>query len=137
MRPCERCRGSPHGKELASGPYARRASCLGQFLFRVHARRRMRPETEAGESGSFPDKEAGRMTNKAPPVPRDNQSRKGTGSADKPQDDKPDKEPANPNEQGRQGNVGQNTRNQGYRQAVEGHERASPCICWQRKTSRP
>jgi len=77
------------------------------------------------------------MTNKAPPVPRDNQSRKGTGSADKPQDDKPDKEPANPNEQGRQGNVGQNTRNQGYRQAVEGHERASPCICWQRKTSRP
>jgi hypothetical protein len=77
----------------------------------------MRLGTEAGESGSFPDKEAKSMTNKAPPVPRDNQSRKGTGSADKPQDDKPDKVPANPNAQGRQGNVRQNTRNQGDRQA--------------------
>jgi hypothetical protein len=77
----------------------------------------MRPGTEAGESGSLPDKKPRSMTNKAPPVPRDNQSRQGTGSADKPQDDKPDKVPANPNEQGRQGNVRQNTRSQGYRQA--------------------
>lgn len=59
------------------------------------------------------------MTSKMPPVPPDNQSRKGTG------DDKqmsPDKAPhgrqrvENPNEQGQQGNIRQNTTNQGYQQ---------------------
>jgi hypothetical protein len=57
------------------------------------------------------------MTRKAPPVPPENQSRKGTGSADKPRDEKQDQVPDNLAEQGQQGNVRQNTRNQGYRQA--------------------
>jgi hypothetical protein len=57
------------------------------------------------------------MARKAPPVPPANQSRKGTGSAENPQDEKPDAGPDNLAEQGRQGNIRQNTRNQGYRQA--------------------
>ena len=56
------------------------------------------------------------MSKKAPPVPPANQSRKGTGSAEEPQDEKQDKVPDNLAEQGRQGNIRQNTRNQGYRQ---------------------
>ncbi|MET3911040.1 hypothetical protein ABID59_005402 [Bradyrhizobium sp. S3.3.6] len=59
------------------------------------------------------------MTSKMPPVPNANQSRKGTG------DDKrtpPDQVPLgqqrvqNPNQQGQQGNIKQNTTNQGYQQ---------------------
>jgi hypothetical protein len=57
------------------------------------------------------------MAKKPPPAPPENQSRKGTGSAAKPIDEKPDAVPDNLAEQGQQGNIRQNTRNQGYRQA--------------------
>ena len=59
------------------------------------------------------------MTGKMPPVPPANQSTKGTG------DDKqisPDQGPhgdqraRNPDQQGQQGNIKQNTTNQGYQQ---------------------
>jgi hypothetical protein len=56
------------------------------------------------------------MSKKARPVPPANQSRKGTGSAEKP-DEKQDKVSDNLDEQIRQGNIRQNTRTQGYRRA--------------------
>lgn len=51
------------------------------------------------------------MTSKMPPVPPDNQSRKGTGEAPHGR-----QRVENPNEQGQQGNIKQNTTNQGYQQ---------------------
>ena len=61
------------------------------------------------------------MTTKAPPVPPANRSPKGTGgSADAPLDTVSGKREAdrqrNLGEQGRQGNIKQNTTNQGYQQ---------------------
>jgi hypothetical protein len=57
------------------------------------------------------------MAKKPPPVPPASRSRKGTGSAPVPRDDrKPDRIPENAAEQGQQGNIRQNTRNQGYQQ---------------------
>lgn len=59
------------------------------------------------------------MASKMPPVPPDNQSRKGTGdskqtSADQLSQDK--QRAQNPDQQGQQGNIKQNTTNQGYQQ---------------------
>jgi hypothetical protein len=57
------------------------------------------------------------MAKKTPPVPRENRSPKGTGSMpDEPHDEKRQDGPENLSEQGRQGNIRQNTRNQGYQQ---------------------
>jgi len=54
---------------------------------------------------------------KMPPVPPDNRSPKGTGSEPKVGDDPISKDGAqNLGEQGRQGNIKQNTTNQGYQQ---------------------
>jgi hypothetical protein len=59
------------------------------------------------------------MTSKMPPVPPDNQSRKGTGDT---KQMSPDQTPRgqqrveNPDKQGDQGNIKQNTTNQGYQQ---------------------
>jgi hypothetical protein len=54
---------------------------------------------------------------KMPPVPPDNRSPKGTGSEPKVSDDpKPNDRPQNLGEQGRHGNIKQNTTNQGYQQ---------------------
>ena len=51
-----------------------------------------------------------------PPVPPANRSSKGTGSAPEPHDDKGKGPPENLSEQDRQGNIKQNTTNQGYQQ---------------------
>ncbi|SFO34378.1 hypothetical protein SAMN05216330_102777 [Bradyrhizobium sp. Ghvi] len=60
------------------------------------------------------------MTSKMPPVPPDNQSRKGTGDDKKKmsanQASRGRQRVENPNEQGQQGNIKQNTTNQGYQQ---------------------
>jgi hypothetical protein len=56
------------------------------------------------------------MNKKTPKVPPENRSRKGTGSDPKLRDDEIDAERENLAEQGRQGNIRQNTRNQGYQQ---------------------
>jgi hypothetical protein len=58
------------------------------------------------------------MTAKAPPVPRANRSPKGPGGApETPLDTSHGKSgPDNLEEQGRQGNIAQNTRNQGHQQ---------------------
>ena len=58
------------------------------------------------------------MTAKAPPVPPANRSPKGPGSATEAPRDTSQHKPARENlkEQGRQGNVAQNTTNQGYQQ---------------------
>jgi len=59
------------------------------------------------------------MTSKMPPVPPDNQSRKGTGDDKKMsanQASRGRQRVENPNEQGQQGNIKQNTTNQGYQQ---------------------
>ncbi|HEX2215394.1 MAG TPA: hypothetical protein VHG27_01650 [Xanthobacteraceae bacterium] len=58
------------------------------------------------------------MPSKMPPVPPANRSRKGPGAApEPPKDDAPGKTtPQNLEEQGRQGNIHQNTHNQGYQQ---------------------
>jgi hypothetical protein len=56
---------------------------------------------------------------KPPPVPPDNQSHKGTGdpkSGDPHEAPKAKNRVANPDEQGQQGNIKQNTTNQGYQQ---------------------
>jgi hypothetical protein len=55
---------------------------------------------------------------KMPPVPQDNRSPKGPGAdpAQQPQDQKPDDRQRNLAQQGRQGNIKQNTTNQGYQQ---------------------
>ncbi|HLH89212.1 MAG TPA: hypothetical protein VKX28_12200 [Xanthobacteraceae bacterium] len=60
---------------------------------------------------------------KAPPVPPQNQSPKGTGDPKDGQGTHPGTQstrgkvkPANPQEQGRTGNIAQNTTNQGYQQ---------------------
>jgi hypothetical protein len=54
------------------------------------------------------------MSGKGPPVPRENRSPKGTGSAPEPHDEKRGKKvPANMAEQDRQGNIKQNTTHQG------------------------
>ena len=59
------------------------------------------------------------MTSKMPPVPQENQSRKGTGdnkqiSAD--QASHGQQRAQNPDQQGQQGNIKQNTTNQGHQQ---------------------
>ena len=58
------------------------------------------------------------MANRPPPVPPASRSPKGPGAAPKVQTDtsKPKSPPENPGEQGRQGNISQNTTNQGYQQ---------------------
>jgi hypothetical protein len=57
------------------------------------------------------------MSKKTPPVPKENQSPKGTGSAPEPAPKaKADETPENTAQQGRQGNIRQNTHNQGYQQ---------------------
>ena len=56
------------------------------------------------------------MSTKPPAVPRENRSPKGTGSQPEPQNEKPNKITKNLAEQGRQGNIKQNTTNQGYQQ---------------------
>jgi hypothetical protein len=54
---------------------------------------------------------------KLPPVPPANRSNKGTGSAPEPRKDAiKEKPPKNLREQGEQGNIKQNTTNQGYQQ---------------------
>jgi hypothetical protein len=53
---------------------------------------------------------------KKPPVPDQNRSHKGTGSAPKPHDDKRDDTPENLAQEDRHGNIKQNTTNQGYQQ---------------------
>ncbi|MCK1360833.1 hypothetical protein [Bradyrhizobium sp. 199] len=59
------------------------------------------------------------MTSKMPPVPQENQSRKGTGdSKHTPSDQTPhgQQRVQNADQQGQQGNIKQNTTNQGYQQ---------------------
>ena len=58
------------------------------------------------------------MPSKMPPVPPANRNRKGPGaSPEAPKDDTPPKAaPQNLEEQGRHGNINQNTHNQGYQQ---------------------
>jgi hypothetical protein len=56
------------------------------------------------------------MSKKQPPVPPANRSRKGTGSDPEPREEKGEERPENLKEQGQQGNIRQNTRNQGYQQ---------------------
>jgi len=59
------------------------------------------------------------MTSKMPPVPRANQSPKGTGDHKQtPADQTPhgQQRAQNPDQQGQQGNIKQNTTNQGYQQ---------------------
>ena len=59
------------------------------------------------------------MTGKMPPVPTENQSRKGTGGRKQVSaDDTPhgQQRPQNPDQQGQQGNIKQNTTNQGHQQ---------------------
>jgi hypothetical protein len=58
------------------------------------------------------------MTAKAPPVPPANRSPKGPGGASEPRRDTSRRKsaPENLKEQGRQGNIAQNTTNQGYQQ---------------------
>ena len=58
------------------------------------------------------------MTSKMPPVPPDNQSRKGTGDDKEMSANQTPRQQRveNLNEQGRQGNIKQNTTNQGYQQ---------------------
>lgn len=53
---------------------------------------------------------------KMPSVPEDNRSRKGTGSSPTLRNEKPKGPPENLGEQDRQGNIKQNTTNQGYQQ---------------------
>ena len=54
---------------------------------------------------------------KRPPVPPANRSPKGTGSEPREKNEiKPDKAPHNLREQGDEGNIKQNTTNQGYQQ---------------------
>jgi hypothetical protein len=59
------------------------------------------------------------MTSRMPPVPSENQSRKGTGDNKEMSPDQTlhgRKRAENPNQQGQQGNIKQNTTNQGYQQ---------------------
>lgn len=59
------------------------------------------------------------MTGKMPPVPPANQSTKGTGDskqADADQAARRQQRAQNPDQQGHQGNIRQNTTNQGYQQ---------------------
>ncbi|MCP3390429.1 hypothetical protein NLM27_16755 [Bradyrhizobium sp. CCGB12] len=59
------------------------------------------------------------MTGKMPPVPAENQSKKGTGDRKQvPADDAPhgQQRAQNPDQQGQQGNIKQNTTNQGHQQ---------------------
>lgn len=59
------------------------------------------------------------MTGKMPPVPPENQSHKGTGDSKQPPADQAAHgrhRPENPDQQGHQGNIKQNTTNQGYQQ---------------------
>ncbi|UPK30089.1 hypothetical protein [Bradyrhizobium sp. 195] len=59
------------------------------------------------------------MTSRMPNVPPDNQSRKGTGDPKQmPSDQGPrgQQRAENPDQQGEQGNIKQNTTNQGYQQ---------------------
>jgi hypothetical protein len=59
------------------------------------------------------------MTGKVPPVPRENRSPKGTGDARQAARDQTphgEKRVQNPDQQGQQGNIKQNTTNQGYQQ---------------------
>jgi hypothetical protein len=54
-----------------------------------------------------------------PPVPPENRSPKGTGDPKGVQPDRnsrPERRPENPDEQGQQGNIKQNTTHQGYQQ---------------------
>jgi hypothetical protein len=54
---------------------------------------------------------------KLPPVPPANRSKKGTGSAPQPRKENVKEDaPKNLREQGEQGNIEQNTTNQGYQQ---------------------
>jgi hypothetical protein len=58
------------------------------------------------------------MTTRPPPVPPANRSPKGPGAAPKVATDTSKHKPARENlrERGRQGNISQNTKNQGYQQ---------------------
>lgn len=59
------------------------------------------------------------MTRKMPPVPPANQSHKGTGDNKQPRTDADSAgrtHTENPDQQGRQANIKQNTTNQGYQQ---------------------
>lgn len=59
------------------------------------------------------------MASKMPPVPNANQSQKGTGDTKQvPSDQTPhgQQRAQNPDQQGQQGNIKQNTTNQGYQQ---------------------
>lgn len=58
------------------------------------------------------------MASKMPPVPNANQSPKGTGDTKQVPDQKPHghQRVQNPDQQGQQGNIKQNTTNQGYQQ---------------------
>jgi hypothetical protein len=59
------------------------------------------------------------MTAKPPPVPRENQTDKGPGGAPRAPKDTTKHDPEakkNLRQQGRQGNISQNTTNQGYQQ---------------------
>jgi hypothetical protein len=59
------------------------------------------------------------MTSKMPPVPPENQSHKGTGDSKKMSADQAphgQQRAQNPHQQGQQGNIKQNTTNQGYQQ---------------------
>ncbi|MEK9284138.1 MULTISPECIES: hypothetical protein [unclassified Bradyrhizobium] len=59
------------------------------------------------------------MTRKMPPVPPDNQSHKGTGDTKQMPTDQTrhgQQRAENPEQQGQQGNIKQNTTNQGYQQ---------------------
>lgn len=59
------------------------------------------------------------MASKMPPVPNANQSQKGTGDTKQvPPDQTPhgQQRARNPDQQGQQGNIKQNTTNQGYQQ---------------------
>ncbi|MCK1394194.1 hypothetical protein [Bradyrhizobium sp. 1] len=59
------------------------------------------------------------MTGKMPPVPAENQSPKGTGDSKQARADQTvhgQQRAQNPDQQGEQGNIKQNTTNQGYQQ---------------------
>ena len=56
------------------------------------------------------------MGKQSPPVPPESRSHKGTSSDPAPREEKGKSRPENLKLQGQQGNIRQNTRNQGYQQ---------------------
>jgi hypothetical protein len=81
------------------------------------ARRTRQPDANSVRSSRVDVGKGDAAMSKLPPVPPQNRSPKGPGAdpAIAPEDRNPDA-PENLDEQGRQGNIKQNTHNQGYQQ---------------------